>query len=815
MTVGNVRVPFLDSRSFVTEETEVQEPNVRATPSSFRSPFLSVYELEEGEGAYDDPVREAYSVLVNELNDEEFDEALFELQTHGRALHDEQMTAGLSRTEADRLVTQHFSRLTRESEAMVDAMAREFGSRDEAGIVDREIESFVEQYSPSETLDPEFENFFGSLLKKVGGAIKSVASKGWQAIKKIGLGPIFNKIKALIKPLLNGVLQTAIGKLPPSVQPAAQILAQKLGFSVPKSTEPELGAAGEALASGSEPTTSLDGVSSPVQAAAGGDITSIQQEFDEQIAEALLAQDEVELNLEVARVRSGSLASANPTFAELDDAREQFIQELSQIKQGEDPEPYVQNFLPAGLPVLRIAIPLIGRPRVVKFLGGLLAKLIGKLIGPAQAPALSQAIVDAGLKLLSLEMPEEEQSGLAASAVAATVEETIRRVASLPEYVLDNQELLEGFALEAFEQAAAANLPAVLSEATYRQRPELLEGGVNVGWLLRPSRGPKRYKLCSRGFNVRVTPHMAEEIESFEGVPLSEYLQDQLGLPEGAEVEAEVHLYETLPGTTIADITRGESEITGLGALDEAAIAQLHPLTPQAAAVLLGKPGLGRSLTNRSDRQNVDVGQRLYHLAIPGKRPLTVPGASNRRHVRRLGHVNVTLDGTRDQIRVCIYMSEVKAQKLALHLRQPSSVGSMAVGFHKLLARRLGPILHGKRPRRLRIVYAGMRPGQPPEAALQNLPAVVPQVFITRMREWLMHGFTDFMKTQAQRFLASTEDPADGVTLRFTIEHPQGLKELCQALVEKGPAGSKVAEMISTGSRPAIRVEAYPGHNHG
>ena len=79
---------------------------------------------------------------------------------------------------------------------------------------------------------------------------------------------------------------------------------------------------------------------------------------------------------------------------------------------------------------------------------------------------------------------------------------------------------------------------------------------------------------------------MAEEIEGFEGVPLAEYLQDRLGLPEGAEVEAEVHLYETLPGTTVADIARSESETPGLGASDEAAYFQLLPLTPRVASAL-------------------------------------------------------------------------------------------------------------------------------------------------------------------------------------------------------------------------------------
>jgi hypothetical protein len=94
---------------------------------------------------------------------------------------------------------------------------------------------------------------------------------------------------------------------------------------------------------------------------------------------------------------------------------------------------------------------------------------------------------------------------------------------------------------------------------------------------------------------------------------------------------------------------------------------------------------------------------------------------------------------------------------------------------------------------------------------LKKLPGVVPQVFITKMQEWLVQGFTDFIKTQSQKFLAATEDPADGVTLRFTIEHPQGLKELGQALVEKGP-GSKVAEAIGQGSQPIIRVDVFPGH---
>ena len=812
MAAGPPSIPFLDLKSFTAQELQAPEPEVVTSPT-LRSPFLSIYELPEGESAIEDPLREAYSTVAGELYDEEFDEALFELLTDARNLHQDQLASGHSASEAEGLVSRHFSQLIRESEAVVDAMAREFEARNETAIAEGEIESFLAQYAPSVRIEPSFEKFVGRFFKKIGKAVTTVASKAAQVAKKLGLAPILNRIKALIRPLLNKVLQMAIGKLPVAVQPAAQKLAEKLGFAAPKPLEPVASPPGDSAAAGGDVPTPPESAGAPVQPTAGSDVSQIQQEFDEQIAEALLAQDEAEFNLEVARLQSASPVAAAPVFANLDDARERFIQELENLKPGESPEPYVQNFLPAILPVLRIGLRLAGRPRVVNFIAQLLAKLIAKLIGPEQAPALSQAIVDAGLKLLNLEMSEQEKSGLAASAVAATVEEAVNRVASLPGHILDDQELLEGFVLEAFEQAAAANLPAVLSEAIYSQRPELLEAGVNAAWLPLPLRQRKKYKRCTRAFKIRIKPHVADEVESFEGVPLSEYLQDQLGLPEGAEVEAEMHLYEALPGITAADIARNESDTLGLGSSEQPTVSQLHPLTPRAASALLGKPGLGRDLPSGSSRWNLAAGQRLFHLVIPGKRPLTVPGPWGRRVVPRLSHINVTLDFPGDQIRACIFISEVKAQKLAARLRQLSHPGSLSVGFNKFVARRLGPIMHGQSPRRLRVLHPGIPPGRSAESILQKLPGNVPQGFVTKMQEWLVHGFSEFIKTQSQQFLKAIEDPSsDGVTLRFTLEHPHGLKELGQALVEKGPPGSKIAETISQASQPNTRVEVLPGH---
>jgi hypothetical protein len=414
---------------------------------------------------------------------------------------------------------------------------------------------------------------------------------------------------------------------------------------------------------------------------------------------------------------------------------------------------------------------------------------------------------------MNLEMSESDEAELASSAVASTVEEMVSRVASLPDYVLDNQELLEGYALEAFEQAAAANLPAVFSESTYRKRPELLEGGVNAAWVMLPLRGRKRYKRCSQVFTVRISPYMANEVESFEGAPLSEYLQDLLSVPEGGEVDAQVHLYETLPGTTLGDIARAERAVMGPGLSDEVNASQLHPLTPQAAAVLLGKPGLGRLSPAASPGGSLAAGQRLFHLAIPGKRPLFASGSGHhhRAHLRRLLHVRIRLDAQQDQVRTCVFFSEATAQKLAVRLRQSTNLGQLAAGFQRAIASRLKRIFSGDADCRLRLIHAGQRPGQSAGAALNNLPTGASQAFASQLQGWLVQGFAEFVKTQGARFVAATENADDGVSLSFTIEHPPGLKELAQAMVEHGRPGA-VAVPAAASTRPTVRVDVFPGH---
>src|SRR5437899_9753786 len=101
MAIATAQTPFLDFNSFNVEGAQEPRPPFRAVALD-RSPFLSVYELNEGEVFQNDPVREAYASLMNELHDEEFDEALFELECRARAMHDAQLAMGKTRDEADR-----------------------------------------------------------------------------------------------------------------------------------------------------------------------------------------------------------------------------------------------------------------------------------------------------------------------------------------------------------------------------------------------------------------------------------------------------------------------------------------------------------------------------------------------------------------------------------------------------------------------------------------------------------------------------------------------------------------------------------------
>lgn len=785
----NGSAPFLDVRSFVAEEALSPAFEAFLPPSS---PFLSLYETEMG--GMVDPEADEYLLFLHELYDEEFDVALSNLVDEAAAIYEaqfpyEQEDPQSVGYQAERLLNQHFAPLVSESEALFTTLARELGQRDPASLSQGEIDTLVDRYQPSVELAPSFEEFWGK-IKKIAKKAVNIAKKGISAAAKLGLGPILNKLKALIKPLLARVIQTAIGKLPPNLQPIAKKLAEKLPLLK------EFEESDEAY----------------FESTGSHEISAIQNEFNQHVADLLFAHSEVEQDLEVAKVLTQQAAPDVYPLAELDRARDRFVENLRKLREGEDPTPQLEEFIPAILPALRIGIQVAGRARVVSFLAGFLAKLIQRFVGPQYAPALSQAIVDAGLRLLTLETTSEDESTAAASAVAATVEETVRRVAALPEYVFDNQELLEGFALEAFEQAAAANLPPVLPQDVYQKRPELGEATKRRGvWLMMPSgrRKRKRYKRFSRRFKTRLFPRKVAALETMEGAPVEEMLEDQLGIAPGEEVEAFVHLYEAIPGTTLSHIARHEEHIAKVDGAQ--AFDQLHPLTREAASLLLGEPELGRDTEAyaASDPNAPPVGQRFYYLEIPGKRPLTVPGPAGRSKVRRVSRARLVLDFPKNEARVYVGLSEIRAQEFAVKLRQHAHNGVVIARLRRIVDRGMGKAFAGS-PRRLKIIHEAAAPGQGPEA-LKRLPSVVSQVLRGRLIEWTVKGLADHLKQHGDEFKKAAEDTADGVTLIITLENPPGFPQLRDALKAKTVS---IASLKLPDGAPTVKLQIVPGSKY-
>ncbi|MBE9136962.1 hypothetical protein IQ254_07060 [Nodosilinea sp. LEGE 07088] len=755
-------------------------------------PFRSVYELEDGDDAIDPEAEETLEFL-NELYDDEFNDALFELANESADLYEERFESEygdslVQKAQAMRMLEQHFAPLAQEAETFLDSLAGEIDQLDPNRAGESELEAFVESYEPKSSLSPEFENFLGGLMKKA----KKWAKKGLKVVGKLGLKQIINRSKKLLKPLLKKVLEMAINKLPLHLHFPAKELAKKVLKTEVNEAEFEL-----------EDATP--------------DISGIQREFDEQMANLLFAREAVEQEVAIAEyVRKAEQPLSYDPLSDLDRARSQFVRQLGELQDGEDPTPLVENFIPAILPVLKAGISLIGRSKVVNYLAKYLAKLIRKLIGPQYAPALSQAIVDVGLRLINLEATPEDEALAARTAVAATIEDTVRQVAALPEYVLDNQELLEGFIMEAFEQSATANLPPILPERVYETRPDLRETtGPKGTWVLQPLRGKKQYKKCTRIYETVLTPHVVQVVKTYCDIPLVEFLQDRLGLLPGRPVKARVHLYEAIPGTRMSQICKAERYVSGLG--QRSAWTNLHPLTPVAAGMLLGQPGLGREVPSAYlDHDPITaVGQRLYYLEIPEARPQLISASGQIPKARRVRQLHVKWDFPQDQIQINLFLSEAVAQAIATKLRQEAPLGSVMAQVQAIMEPRLTKILSGKHHHHLRIIHGRVTPSKSRGRILRSLPSTVRESLSKKLIEWVGQGLSTYFQQKPQDFIAATENPADGVTLKIVMIHPPGFAGLRKALRGDMTNGQELLQELQTmKDQPTVNIQVMPGFSH-
>jgi hypothetical protein len=731
------------------------------------SPFPSVYEMETDSRTID-PHDEEVLEFLNELDDDEFDAALLELLTAAETLYQDRLDHEYGDVVSRRIAVQRqFEAYThpvvRALEGFLDELSHELEQHDLDRMTVQEFNHLVDQFdTPQTPVPPEFDQFIGRARRKAKAAVKravhtakrqatSAAKRGAQAARAAGkaalkgakaltgaaaVQQVLKRLRRLVPPLLKQVLNQAINRLPAQYRPIARQLKTQLFRS-------------KAL----KEAESLEGLLPEWEDDAIQDISTIQQELDARIAYLIYGDDEVEQEAVIAEyeARADRITAENP-LDDLDRARQRFINEIIQLDDGEDASPLVENFVPALLPALRIGIRLAGRPGVIRFLAKHVAPLIRRFTGKYTVP-LSQAIVDAGLRLIHLEASVEDEIQAAGSAVAATVEETVHQIAALPDYVLDDETLLEGFVLEAFEAAAAANLPQVLPEVVYEERPELRETTRLKGtWVMGPRWKAKRFKKFTQIPKVRISPQMARAIKTFRRQPLSAHLRNRLRLPAGRNLEAKVHLYEAIPGTSLSQIVQHETTVPGLGAGSD---FQLHPLTPEAAGLLLGEPGLGRAVPDKYlDEPTLPaVGQRFYYLEIEEARPRAAAMRANPGAAGRSSQLALTLDFPADSIRTQIFLSEAEAQTLASKLRQRAPVGRILARLKAVFEPGLQAALGTGRHAGVRIIHGAIPPEQSRGLALQWLPPIVLDKLAAQLGLWLANtwrsSFSSFSKNSS------------------------------------------------------------------
>lgn len=775
---GEVETPFAEDATTL----ETLPSTLGFLPwTEVTTPFA---ELLTGEAEGDGETAEVIAEAFESIHDEQFDEALAELIAETA----EAAETGLVAEQPQQLALQrqqiadaHLAPIGSEAERCVQRFADHLQNLDVEAMAPDQLDELLGRFEVGELdVTPAGEEFIGGLIKKAKSVVKTVVSTAG----KIGkaalsvLGPILNKLKALVRPLLQRVLAIAINKLPAALHEPARALARRFGLAQ-KETEDLVETEGDAeeefLVSSFAPT--------PVTA---GDPESLAESFDAALAESVLGGESLEQGESFGHDQErGAAPAASDELESLAAARSAFIDRVASAQEGEDLTPAIDQFLPAILPALRLGVRLVGRPKVVGFLSGFLAKLIGQWVGPKLSGPLSSAIVDVGMRVIGLEQgrPGDLEQEAAPAALAATVEDTVRRLSEQPAAFFEDEDLLQVALSEAFEEAVAANFPTQLVRPDLQIAPSL--GG---SFVVRHARTAYAYKKFSRVPEIEVTAAVASTVTTFGGVTLAAALRAAgIALPG----RFRVHVYESGPGTTLVRLARLE-RIAG-AASARGAHSQLHPLTIANAGVLLREPRLGVDAPVRflASRHRISVGQRFFRLEPVGQSgaPDATPGSAA--EAVRPSDGRVRSDESRGDVRLSLFFSEADAQRLA------AAVASGRGGTTLLRALLRSAFATARGPRRRRPTAPrgrGRGRGRGPSRAQR------------RLRAGLAKALAEFVRTRGNEFVRAAQDPARGVTVQVHLRGVAGPADDADA----GETPGTAPQAATAGSNGTTAVPAAP-----
>jgi len=749
------------------------------------TPFIEMPDRQVAESDAERLIAEALA----ELRDEAFDEAVAFLAEETEQAVGERFTdeSAYSSADRERFAEAHLAPVRFEAEQYLQGLQSSLTGMDLNSLSPEQLDEVLDRFDPQPAgLTPAGEEFIGGLIKKAKSVVKFVANAAKTVGKVAGslVLPGLGKLLELVKPLLKRVLSFAIGRLPAALQPAARALAARFTSEAAEADEAQF-----------SPATATD-------------VEMLAESFDVALAEAITSDRAGEAEGEAFPIGEGESDFESRDLERLAEARGVLIDQLRDADAEQDLAPPIEQFVPVLLAALRIGINLVGRPKVVGFLAQHLAKLIGKWVGPQVSGPLSSAIVDTGLRLVSLEAeadgrPELSEREAAPVALAGVIEDAVRRFSENEEYVFEDEGLMQLAAAEAVNQAVATHFPPRFVRPALQQAPSL--GGTFVA---RRPRSVRTYRKYSRTPQVEITEQIAEALPTFGGSTLGAVLRAA-----GARfpIKARMHIYEAAVGTSLPRMIRLDraSAAAGRGYVSS---ASLHPLTPEAASALLREPRLGVHVPAEylRSRHRVAVGQRFYLLEPVGAASALslAEGPGSRAAAGRLAptRARTVVNLRRGRVTVGVYLSETDAQRIVEAIRQ----GRGALTLLQALTaayESMDRLASGAHPP-LRIVredHEGL--AQIASHAARLLPPAVAAGLRKQLRAWVLPALAEWARTHAETFARAAAHPDSGVTVRVRLTAVPGLDVLGQA----ANALRGTAAPATPRGTPSISIAVAPG----
>ncbi|BDU16742.1 hypothetical protein [Lysobacter auxotrophicus] len=779
--------PFAEAMAEAMPEAESPPAERMAPGDESASPFAEAIGEAMPQSESDRLLAQAFA----ELRDEAFDEAVAFLteeteQTVADRFTDESPS---SAAERERYADAQLSPVRFEAGQYLESLEQALAGQDLESMGEEQLSEALDRLDPQTgEMTPAGEEFVSAIVRKAKKVVKFVANTAKTVGKVAGtlLGPVLQRLKALINPLLKRVLSMAIGRLPAALQPAARTLAAKITSEAFDS---------EGTYEASSPTNLVD-------------VESLAESFDAALAEAITGEATGGYSGEYEEPEYESESGEDGRALEhLAQARGVLIDRIRSADDNEDLAPAVEQFAPVLLGALRVGINLVGRSKVVRFLAGYLGKLISRWVGPQLSGPLSNAIVDTGMRLVALEAEdgtrESRADEAAPVALASVVEDTVRRLAEQEDYVFENEDLLQLAASDAFGEAVATHFPQNLVRPPLRQAPSV--GGTFVA---RRPRSVRTYRKYNRTPEVEITAQIADALPTFGGSTVGAVLRAA-----GATFpfRARMHIYQSAAGTTFPRMIRTDR---GNGARGAAASWRVHPLTPEAAGLLLREPKLGVATAPAflRSRHRIAVGQRFYLLEpVNAAGALAMPPAATRAAASRLAPSRawIVVNLRRARITVGFYLSEADTQTVADGIRQgrgPVLLQALTRAYRAMQQRTASaPAGH------VRIVQEDSEDHEDEAAkARVSMPPAVAAVLRRRIDAWVLPALATWARANGEAFARAAGHPDAGVTVRVRLGAVPGMDLLAQAGQGAARATPAAIENALRGT-PTVAITVTPG----